>query len=374
MQKLFTSEAVTSGHPDKMCDLISDSILDAYLKQDENSKVACEVAIANDLVLIMGEITSRATIDIEELVRNVICDIGYNNDSGFNGHKVPILVHLNKQSNDIALGVNQHNIGAGDQGIMYGYATNETENYMPLTHTIACALASRLEYVRKSNIIKGLKPDGKTQVTLNYESSKVTAHTIVISASHEENKNLHKLKEELIREVIKPVLKDYLTNDTKIIINPTGKFTICGPISDSGLTGRKICVDTYGGLAHHGGGAFSGKDYTKVDRSGAYYARYVAKNIIAAGLATKCEISVSYAIGLSSPIGISINTFKTNTIPETKILEIINTIFDFSPKNIIKELNLKNVKYTDTTLYSHFGKKNLPWEQINKVKEIKDKL
>lgn len=375
MKKLFTTEVVLKGHPDKMCDLIADNILDAYLEGDKDSRVACEVVASKNQILIMGEVTSKSKVDIERIARRVIIDIGYDNDKlGFNGYNIPIIVDLNTQSNDIAIGVNKEDIGAGDQGIMYGYATNETDNYMPLVHNIACNLAQKIDEARLNKKFDGLRPDGKLQVTIEDNDGKKRIDTIIISIQHDENKNIDTLRQEITLFAREQLPGNLIDRNTKFLVNPTGRFVIGGPVGDSGLTGRKIIVDTYGGIAHHGGGAFSGKDYTKVDRSGAYYARYVAKNIIAAGLATKCEISVSYAIGLSSPIGISIDTFKTNTIPETKILEIINTIFDFSPKNIIKELNLKNVKYTDTTLYSHFGKKNLPWEQINKVKEIKDKL
>ena len=366
MKKLFTTESVTMGHPDKVCDQIADAILDAYLSIDENSRVACEVTVRKNSVLVMGEITSKALVDVERVVRNTIINIGYDNDKlGFNGNTCNVEIDLNKQSLDIAMGVNKEDIGAGDQGIMYGYATNETDNYMPLVHNLSCMLTKRLDYVRINNVIKGLRPDGKAQVTLEYDGDKVRVHTVIISIQHDENKDLNLLKEEIYNEVIKYVISsDLMDKETIILINPTGRFVIGGPVGDSGLTGRKIIVDTYGGIARHGGGAFSGKDYTKVDRSAAYYARYVAKNLVANNLCSKCEVSVSYAIGVSSPISVSIDTFGTNKISEEDILNIINKNFDFKPINIIKELNLKKIKYNDTTMYSHFGKDNMPWEVI----------
>jgi len=366
MKKLFTTESVTMGHPDKVCDQIADAILDAYLNVDKESRVACEVTVSKNNVLVMGEVTSKASIDIESIVRKTILDIGYNTDElVFNGNTCNISIDISKQSSDIAMGVNKDDIGAGDQGIMYGYASNETDNYMPLVHNLANDLTKRLDYVRKNNIIEGLRPDGKAQVTLEYEDNKIRVHTVVVSIQHEENKDLDLLKDEIINEVInKVVAKDLIDNKTNILINPTGRFVIGGPLGDSGLTGRKIMVDSYGGIARHGGGAFSGKDYTKVDRSAAYYARYVAKNLVANNLCDKCEVSVSYAIGVSKPISVSIDTFRTNKISEEKILNIINKNFDFSPRNIIKELDLKNIRYSDTTMYSHFGKNNLSWEKI----------
>lgn len=373
MKKLFTTESVASGHPDKMCDIIADNILDAYLKEDKDSRVACEVCASKNEVLVMGEVTSKGNIDIEMIVRKTIIDIGYDNDSlDFNGNNVPIRIELNKQSSDIAIGVNKTEIGAGDQGIMYGYACDETENYMPLVHNLANNLVRELEYVRKNNLINGLRPDGKAQVTLEYEDDLIRVNTIVISIQHDEDKDINILRNEIIEQVINKVIpKQLINSSTKFLINPTGRFCIGGPVGDSGLTGRKIMVDTYGGIAHHGGGAFSGKDYTKVDRSAAYYARYVAKNIVASGLASKCEVSVSYAIGVSKELAINIDTFNTSIIDEDKILNIINQVFDFSPNNIIKELDLKNVKYSNTTLYSHFGKNNLPWESLDKVEILK---
>ena len=369
MKKLFTTEAVTSGHPDKMCDLIADAILDAYLKEDENSRVACEVVASKNQILIMGEITSKAKIDVESIARKIICDIGYDNDElGFNGNNIKIITDLNKQSSDIALGVDKEDTGAGDQGIMYGYATNETDNYMPLVHNLSCSLVKRLEIVRKTKEIKGLRPDGKAQITLEDNNGSFKIKTIVISAQHDDNIDLEILRNEIIHKVIKNVINDDLIDrNTEILINPTGRFVIGGPVGDSGLTGRKICVDTYGGITPHGGGAFSGKDYTKVDRSAAYYARYVAKNVVASGLADKCLISVSYAIGVSEPLMVELDSFNTGKYSDEELLKIVKKVFNFKPSNIIKELDLKHLKYQDTTLYSHFGKDNLSYENLDKI-------
>ncbi|MDE5539733.1 MAG: methionine adenosyltransferase [Bacilli bacterium] len=376
MKKIFTSEVVLSGHPDKMCDLIADHILDAYLSEDKDSRVACEVIASNRKVVIMGEITSKAKIDVEKIARQVIIDIGYDNDElGFNGSNIPILIDLNKQSPDIALGLKDSNLGAGDQGIMYGYATNETENYMPLVHNLACSLAQKLELARKNRVISGLRPDGKVQITLSYENDKISAEAIIVSIQHEESKVPDILRSEITEQVIKKVIPtSMLTPDTKIFINPTGRFVIGGPAGDSGLTGRKICVDTYGGLAHHGGGAFSGKDYTKVDRSAAYYARYVAKNIVASKLADVCEVSIAYAIGIANPVQVTIDTFGTAKVNEEELLAVVKEVFDFTPQNIIAELHLKEVSYKDITVFSHFGKNNLPWEQLDKVELLQAKF
>ena len=369
MEKLFTAESVTFGHPDKLSDLIADSILDAYLEEDKDSKVACEVAISQNKVYIMGEVTSKCSPDIEKIVRGVINDVGYSKDELlFNGNTCDIIINISKQSPDIAQGVDKEDIGAGDQGIMYGYATNKTENYMPLALNLAHKLTKRLEIVRKENIITGLRPDGKAQVTLEENNNKNYVKTIVISCQHDEDKDLKLLKEEIIKYVLKEVIpKEYLTKDTLILINPTGRFVIGGPVADTGVTGRKIMVDTYGGLAHHGGGAFSGKDYTKVDRSAAYYARFVAKNIVASNLAEECEVRVAYAIGVSKPVMVDIETFNTNKIPVAKIKQIVLENFDFSPKNIIESLNLKNVKYAEVTKDYHFGNEKFPWEKIIKL-------
>lgn len=366
MKKVITVESVTKGHPDKVCDQIADHILDAYLKEDENSRVAVEVCINKDLVLVMGEVSSTAVINLEEIVRKTIIQIGYDRDElGFNGKTVPVQIMMNKQSPDIALGVDKN--GAGDQGIMYGYATNETKNGMPLACNLANHLALRLDEVREQKIIQGLRPDGKCQITLEYEDNHVWVKAIVVSISHDLDKNQNILREEIKKEVIDPIIpKHFIKEDTQIFINPTGQFAICGPVGDTGVTGRKIMVDSYGGLARHGGGAFSGKDYTKVDRSAAYYARYVAKNIVFHGLAKEVLVSVSYAIGVEDPLQLNIDPFQTNLVPMEEIYQYVNNNFDFKTTNIINELDLKHIKYTDTTMYSHFGKDGLTWEKIKK--------
>ena len=381
MKKLFTSESVTIGHPDKVADQISDSILTEYLKQDENSRVACETSISNKGVLIMGEITSNANVNVEKVVRETINKIGYNNDElGFNGNNCEVIIHLNKQSSDIALGVdnasdNNKEIGAGDQGMMFGYATNETNNFMPVPIYYAHKLAEQLTKVREENVLSYLRPDGKTQITAEYNNDIVTRiDTIVISTQHDPNISLEKLKEDIINYVIKPIIPENLIDkNTKILINPTGRFVIGGPAGDSGLTGRKIIVDTYGGICGHGGGAFSGKDYTKVDRSASYYARYVAKNIVASGLADKCEVQVAYAIGISKPVSLYINTYKTGKLSDDKILEIVEKHFDFRPLNIINTFNLKHLDYTKTSCFGHFGKDETitPWERLDTVDTLK---
>ena len=376
MKKLFTSESVTPGHPDKLCDQISDNILDSYLKEDPYSRVACEVCAHRNGIVVMGEVSSKAKIDLEDIVRKTILDVGYNDDDlEYNGNKVDINLFMNKQSSDIAMGVNnsldENNIGAGDQGMMFGYATNETLTYMPYPIYMAHELSKKLTEVFKNKRINYLRPDGKTQVTVLYENNiPKYIDTVVISAQHDPV-DMEILRADIKKYVIDEVISsDMINENTKIYINPTGRFVIGGPVSDSGLTGRKIVVDTYGGICGHGGGAFSGKDATKVDRSASYYARYVAKNIVAAGLCDKIEIQVSYAIGVSKPVSLCINTFTTNKIPEEKILTIIDKVFDFTPKNIIEELDLRTPIYHLTTCFGHFGKDNLPWERLDKVVEI----
>ena len=370
---LFTSESVTEGHPDKICDQISDAILDAYLAVDPNSRVACEVCASKKNVMIMGEITSKGKVNIEKIAREKIKEIGYDSDElGFNGENINIILDISEQSPDIALGVDK--FGAGDQGMMFGYATNEIEGaLMPAAIYYAHLLAKRLAEVRRKGIIKYLRPDGKSQVTVKYKDGKfVGIDTILISTQHDPSIANATIREDIIDEVIRKVIpKKYFDEDVKVLVNPTGSFVIGGPIGDSGLTGRKIIVDTYGGAAPHGGGAFSGKDATKVDRSGAYYARYVAKNLVAAGLCDKCQIQVAYAIGVEEPVSINVNTFSTGKVDDEKILDIINKVFDFRPQNIIDELELKEPVFGDTAKYGHFGWDNYSWEKINKIDEIK---
>ena len=376
MKKLFTSESVTPGHPDKLCDQISDNILDAYLNEDPYSRVACEVCAHKNGIVVMGEVTSKANINLEKIVRDTIIKVGYDNDKlKFNGNNVKVDIHMNIQSSDIACGVDnsldQNNIGAGDQGMMFGYATNETANYMPYSIYVAHALSKKLREVFESKKLDYLRPDGKTQVTVLYENDVPKfIDTIVISTQHDPV-DIDILRRDIKKYIIDDVIPNNMINkDIKIYINPTGRFVIGGPFGDSGLTGRKIIVDTYGGICGHGGGAFSGKDCTKVDRSASYYARYAAKNIVAAKLCDKIEIQVSYAIGISKPISLYINTFNTNQIEEERILDIINQVFDFTPENIIRELNLRSPLYHLTTCFGHFGKDDLPWERLDKVDTI----
>ena len=351
MKKLFTSESVTPGHPDKLCDKIADTILDEYLKQDSTSRVAVEVCAHKNGVVVMGEVTSKANIDIKKIVKDTIIDVGYDNDNlGFNGNNVKISVNINTQSSDIAMGVNTSSdsklLGAGDQGMMFGYATDETDSFMPYPIYLANKLSEKLYNAFKTKEIPYLRPDGKIQVTMCYINNiPKYIDTIVISAQHDEI-DLNILKKDIKEKIIdKTIPKQMINENTKIYINPTGRFVLGGPIADSGLTGRKIIVDTYGGVCGHGGGAFSGKDYTKVDRSASYYARYVCKNIVASKICSKMELQVSYAIGMSKPVSIYINTYNTNKIPEDKILEIINKAFKFEPNNIIKELDLTKPIY-----------------------------
>ena len=380
MRRLFTSESVTEGHPDKLCDYISDSILDAYFLRDPYSRVACETVAGKGQILVTGEITSNAEVDIEKIVRDTIKEVGFDNSETDIDYKTcKVLINISKQSSDIALGVDksleekqgskEKSEGAGDQGMMFGFATDETEDYMPMPIYLVHKLAKRLAEVRKKNIINYLRPDGKVQVTVEYEKDKPKRiDTIVVSTQHKDGISMDKLKEDIIENVVRPVVpQELLDNNTKYYINPTGRFVIGGPLGDSGLTGRKIIVDTYGGYSRHGGGAFSGKDPTKVDRSAAYMARFIAKNIVANGFAKKCEIQLSYAIGIAKPISIYVDTFGTGKIPDTEIVKKIVNTFKLTPKGIIDSLDLRKPIYKKTTNYGHFGKKDLPWEQIIKI-------
>lgn len=376
MRKLFTSESVTEGHPDKLCDYISDSILDSYLSLDPYSRVACETVAGKGEIYITGEITSNAEVDIEQVVRNAIKEVGYCDSKADIDYKTcNVIVKLSKQSADIALGVdksletkqgNQELLGAGDQGLMFGFACDETQELMPLPISLAHKLARQLTLVRKQNIIDYIKPDGKVQVTVEYENDKPKrVDTIVVSTQHKENIDLNILKQDIKREVINKIVpSELLDENTKYFINPTGRFIIGGPLGDSGLTGRKIIVDTYGGYSRHGGGAFSGKDPTKVDRSASYMARHIAKNVVANGYSSKCEVQLAYAIGVANPVSVYVNTFGTNTIPEEEISNKIIKKFDLTPNGIINYLDLRRPIYRLTTNYGHFGKENLSWEKI----------
>lgn len=380
MNYLFSSESVTKGHPDKVADKISDAILDAVLKEDSEARVACETAIKSDLVLVFGEITTSANVNYEDVVRSTIKEIGYDNsDYGFDFESVKVLVELTTQSKEIAQGVDSKDLdqGAGDQGIMFGYASNETINYMPLAIDLAHKLSYRLTKVREENIIAGLRPDGKTQVTVEYDNDgkPVRIDTIVISTQHDPYHTQETLTPLLKKHVIDYVITNgFVDENTKILINPTGSFILGGPAADSGLTGRKIIVDTYGGYARHGGGAFSGKDPSKVDRSAAYMARYLAKNMVAANLAEKLEIQLAYAIGVSKPVSIHIDAFGTEKVELRKIYEFINKNFDLRPAAIIKRLNLKQPIYSKTAAYGHFGREteNLPWEKLDVIELFKE--
>ncbi|MCF8020646.1 MAG: methionine adenosyltransferase [Vallitaleaceae bacterium] len=386
-RRLFTSESVTEGHPDKVCDQISDAVLDAILAQDPNARVACETAVTTGMVLVMGEITTNCYVDIPKVVRNKVREIGYTSAHyGFDAETCAVLVSIDEQSSDIAMGVNEalevrlgeeddEGTGAGDQGMMIGFACDETEELMPLPISLAHKLTKKLADVRKSGLLKYLRPDGKSQVTVEYiDDQPVRVDTIVISTQHDEEVTQAQIKEDLIREVVHAVVPEALLDDkTKFFINPTGRFVIGGPQGDSGLTGRKIIVDTYGGYASHGGGAFSGKDPTKVDRSAAYAARYVAKNIVAAGIAKKCEIELAYAIGVAHPVSIYVNTHGTGVITNEAITTLIEEHFDLRPAAIIKSLGLRRPIYAQTAAYGHFGRTDIdvPWEKTDKVAMLK---
>lgn len=391
-KRLFTSESVTEGHPDKICDQISDAVLDALYAQDPYSRVACETLTNTGFVMVMGEITTKANVDIPQIVRDTVVEIGYDSsEKGFDGNTCAVMVALDKQSADIAMGVDKaleakegvdkedDDLGAGDQGMMFGYATNETEDYMPYPISLAHKLALQLTKVRKDGTLSYLRPDGKTQVSVEYDEAgkPKRLEAVVLSTQHDEDVTQEQIHEDIKKYVFDPILPAELVDDeTKFFINPTGRFVIGGPHGDAGLTGRKIIVDTYGGMARHGGGAFSGKDCTKVDRSAAYAARYVAKNIVAAGLADRCEIQLSYAIGVAQPTSIMVDTFGTGKLSDEKLVEIVRNHFDLRPAGIIKMLDLRRPIYKQTAAYGHFGRNdlNLPWEALDKVEDLKKYL
>lgn len=384
MKKYFTSESVTEGHPDKIADQISDAVLDALLAEDPQSRVACETLVTTGQIHVAGEITTKAYVDIAKIARQTVVEIGYDRAKyGFDGNSCGVLISVDEQSSDIALGVDNsletkggaaQELGAGDQGMMFGYATNETDTYMPMPIYLADQLALQLTKVRKTGVLPYLRPDGKTQVTVEYENDKpVRVETVVVSSQHAPDVTHEQITKDIIKEVVKKIIPpEMLDEKTKYYINPTGRFVTGGPAGDCGLTGRKIIVDTYGGMARHGGGAFSGKDPSKVDRSAAYAARHVAKNVVAAGLADKCEIQLAYAIGVAQPVSILVDTFGTGKIPEDKIVELVKKNFKLSPSGIIQELDLLRPIYKKTAAYGHFGRKDVefPWEKLDKVEAL----